>query len=53
MEKKYELTDETIWIYGNKLTYRIRALRDFAYIKAGTLGDFIEKERNLSHDGNC
>uniref|UniRef100_UPI0035CEB447 hypothetical protein n=1 Tax=Bartonella sp. MR30HLJHH TaxID=3243557 RepID=UPI0035CEB447 len=33
--------------------YRIKALKDFADIKAGTLGGFIEKEENLSHDGNC
>ncbi len=25
----------------------------FADIKAGTLGGFIEKEDNLSHEGNC
>lgn len=53
MEKKYELTDETTWIYGNKLTYRIRALRDFGDVKAGDLGGFVEHERNLSHNGNC
>ncbi|KEC57021.1 hypothetical protein [Bartonella rochalimae] len=53
MEKKYEITDETTWIYGNKLTYRIRALRDFGNVKVGELGGFIEKESNLSHDGDC
>ncbi|WP_246067890.1 hypothetical protein [Bartonella saheliensis] len=52
MEKKYELTDETIEVLGKTL-HRIRALRDFGDIKAGDLGGFIEKESNLSHEGNC
>ncbi|MBB4077294.1 hypothetical protein GGR08_001625, partial [Bartonella fuyuanensis] len=30
-----------------------QALKDFDDIKAGDLGGFIEKEVNLSHDGNC
>ncbi|EJF80293.1 hypothetical protein HNQ74_000003 [Bartonella doshiae] len=33
--------------------YRIKALKDFDDVKAGILGGFIEKEVNLSHDGNC
>ncbi|BBL53018.1 hypothetical protein MF1_02760 [Bartonella quintana] len=33
--------------------YRIKALKDFSEIKADNLGDFIEKERNLSHEDNC
>lgn len=52
MEKKYELTDETIKIDGTTL-YRIRALKDFGDVKAGDLGGFIAKEDNLSHHGNC
>ena len=53
MEKKYELLkDDTIEVKGKTL-YRIRALRDFGKIKAGDLGGYIEKERNLSHEGNC
>ncbi|WP_375638621.1 hypothetical protein [Bartonella sp. AA16NXGY] len=50
--KKYELTDETIEFDGRTL-HRIRALRDFGYVKKGDLGGFIENESNLSHDGNC
>lgn len=52
MDKKYELTDETIEYEGHVL-HRIRALKDFNDIDAGDLGGFIESERNLSHDGNC
>ncbi len=52
MIKKYEFTEETKVICGRKL-HRIRALRDFNDVKAGDLGGFIEKEENLSHEGNC
>lgn len=50
--KKYEFTDETKDLYDCKLT-RIRALIDFGDVKAGSLGGFIEKESNLSHNGNA
>ena len=52
MERKYELTDETIICDGRTL-YRIKAVRDFGNVKAGELGGWIEKESNLSHSGNC
>ncbi len=32
--------------------YHIKALKDFDDVKAGTIGG-IEKETNLSHEGNC
>lgn len=50
--KKYELTDETIMI-GGQILHRIRALRDFADVKAGDIGGYIENENNLSHEGNA
>ena len=53
--KKYELlkdSDYTINFDGRTL-YRIRALRDFGDVKKGDLGGFVEKEDNLSHNGNC
>ncbi len=49
---KYELTDETINIYGKTL-YRIRALKDFSDVNKGELGGYIEKKSNLSQYGNC
>ncbi len=52
IKKKYKLTDETIEFDGKTL-HRIRALRDFDDVKADDLGGFIQKEDNLSHDGNC
>ena len=60
MNKKYELTDQSIEIDGRTL-YRIIALKDLPYledlrfpicVKKGDLGGFIEKEENLSHEGN-
>lgn len=55
-QKKYEITNEykVIKSMGNNFTvYRIRALRDFGSVKKGDLGGWIEKEENLSQEGNC
>lgn len=49
--KKYRLTDEMTKLYGRSL-YRIEALRDFADVKKGDKGGWIEKEQNLSHFGD-
>ncbi len=63
--KKYKLTDETKEVkYGTKhitIVHRIQALKDFTYsegifnrkIKSGDLGGFVEKEENLSQQGNA
>ena len=48
MNEKYELIKDPIINL-----YRIRALKDFSDIKAGTLGGYVENEDNLSHDGNA
>ena len=50
-EKKYKFTDETIKHKG-RILKRIEALKDFADVKRGDKGGFIEKVRNLSHIGN-
>ena len=52
MNRKYEFTGETRTWTGRTL-HRIRAVRDFGDVKAGDLGGWIEKESNLSHDGNA
>ena len=55
---KLEYKERDLYIYergdasSNKL-YRIRSLRDFGDVKKGDLGGYIEKEENLSHEGNC
>ncbi len=50
--KKFELTTDTKPFLGRKL-FRIKALISFGDVKAGDLGGYIEKESNLSHDGNA
>jgi hypothetical protein len=52
-DKKYELVpDQQIVVAGTTL-YRIRALRDFGNVKAGTRGGFVRSECNLSQQGDC
>lgn len=50
--KKFELTSETKIVFGRTL-YRIKALISFGNVKAGELGGWIEKESNLSQNGNA
>lgn len=53
MDKKYKLlTDDTISSCGRTL-YRIEALKDFGNVKKGDKGGYLEKEDNLSHEGQC
>ena len=52
MNKKYELTDETIVYYGHTL-HRIKLLVAIGAMEAGTLGGYIESEDNLSQEGEC
>ena len=52
MEKKYKLTEETINVNGKTL-YRIEALKDFGNVKKGDKGGYVEKEENLSQNGDC
>lgn len=47
--KKYELKE----VAKGRKYYRIVALRDFADVKAGDVGGFVESEHNLSHEGDC
>ena len=52
MEKKFELTEETIQCNGHTL-YRIKALKDFSDVTKGDIGGFVEKEDNLFQGGKC
>lgn len=52
MSKKFELTSNTKIFLGRKL-FQIRAPVSFGDVKEGDLGGYIEKEENLSHDGNA
>ncbi len=50
--KKFELIDEFKIVFDKKL-FRIRALVSFGNVESGDLGGYVEKEENLSHDGNA
>ena len=52
MAKKYKLTKESINYCGRTL-YRIEALKDFANVKKGDKGGYVQSEDNLSQEGNC
>ncbi len=49
---KYSLTQNTKQFNGITL-YQIKAEKDFGDVKKGDLGGWIEKESNLSQEGNC
>ena len=49
---KYKFTGKTKE-YQNKTLHEIEAVRNFGNIKKGTVGGWIEKESNLSHEGEC
>ena len=51
--KKYELTTETKVLHSNRTLHRIKALKSFGDVAKGDLGGWVEKEENLSHEGNC
>lgn len=50
--KKFELTSEFVTFLGKKL-FRIKALISFRNVEEGELGGYVEKEENLSNDGNA
>lgn len=54
MTRKHELTDETK-VFDGVTVHRIRALINIPRygVKVGDLGGFVEKESNLSHNGDC
>ena len=49
---KFKLTSEFIVVYGITL-FRIEATADFGDVEKGDKGGFIEKEANLSQDGEA
>lgn len=53
MEKKYRLLENDTKSVGGRTLYRIEALRDFANVKKGDKGGYIESEVNLSHKDDC
>jgi hypothetical protein len=53
MTKKYELLAGDVVKAGDRMLYRIRALRDFGDVRRGDLGGYIETESALAHDGEA
>lgn len=49
---KYILTGETETVLSKTL-YRIKAIKNFQGVRKGEIGGLIEKEENLSQEGNC
>lgn len=52
MNKKYKLRKDLKIEFRGKTLYRIEAKKSFHGVVKGDLGGFIEKESNLSGDGN-
>lgn len=50
--KKFELTSETMKI-GAITLHRVKALVAFANVAAGEIGGWVEKEANLSQNGDA
>lgn len=51
--QKYKIIESTAIEYEGHKLYRIEALRDFANVKKGDRGGYVETKDNLSHEGNC
>ena len=53
MNKKFKLSLEDKLMIDGRALYRIIAESDFAYVKKGDKGGYIEKESNLAQDEDC
>ncbi len=51
--KKYRLLDSDTKVFFGRTLFRIQALNSFGDVQERDLGGYIEKEKNLSHDGNA
>lgn len=50
---RYELLPTTRTTPEGRPLWQLRALRDFARVKAGDLGGYVEGAHNLPQDGNA
>ena len=53
MEKKFELTENYVVNELETKLYQIKCIKTFKYAKEGELGGYIEKEENLSQEGDA
>lgn len=51
--KKYKILEDGSIKFRGKSLCRIQALIDFADVKAGDIGGYVESENNLSHEGEA
>jgi len=51
--KKFKLVKEDTKEFFGKTLFRVKALKNFSNFKKGDLGGYIEKEENLSQEGNA
>ena len=51
--KKYELTEQYLYDERNNQVFQIKALKNFGDVKKGDLGGYIQREYNLSQEGDC
>ena len=51
--RKYEFTGKEKTLENGTVLRQIKAVRSFEIVKNGDIGGWIEKESNLSHDGNA
>ena len=52
MNLKYVFTNETLQ-HDGRILHRIKALKSFGNVNKNDLGGWIEKEDNLSQEGDC
>lgn len=52
-DKKYIILENETLEHNGRTLYRIQAIKDFAKVKAGDKGGWVESEDNLSQKGNC
>ena len=50
---KYEILEDKKIEYNGKFLCKIKALKDFANVKKGDLGGYVENYNNLSQEDNC
>lgn len=53
MEKKFELTENYVVNESGTKLYQIKCINTFGNVEKGELGGFIEKEENLSQEGDA
>ena len=51
--KKYKIRKDLSYTFDGHKLYRIEALKNFGDVKKGSIGGFVENDKNLSQEGNC